>query len=94
MIPNKAISQWRHILHQFLAALRTSAIQNGYINTRGWISDDLKIAATAKSLHKLDIILTSDKNTFLPIALKMGLPCLAMFEDQFQPDLFGGIELS
>ena len=61
-------------------------------NARGWISDDLKILMTAKNLPNLDVILTSDKNTFLPIAEKLNLPCLATYNDFLPTDLFGDLD--
>lgn len=49
---------------------------NKYLNVRNWILDDLKIASTAKSVSKLDVILTADKKTFYPIAEKLKLPVI------------------
>ena len=36
--------------------------------------DDLKIASTAKSLTKLDVVLTADKKTFTPICAQLDIP--------------------
>jgi hypothetical protein len=69
--------------------------ESGCINYREWISDDMKILSCAKVLHErkqLDVILTSDEKTFLPIAEFMELPCCLLNRTYFPPDLFGGIK--
>ena len=62
--------------HTFIKQLENKLNAENVQNARQWVSDDLKIAATAKSLKKLDVLLTADKNTFFPIAEKLELPCL------------------
>lgn len=64
-------------------------------NLRAWINDDMKIVACAKYQYdkrKLDVILTSDKNTFLPVAKFAELPCLTLDSKCFPKDLFGELE--
>ena len=66
--------------------------KNGISNFRLWISDDMKILSCAKVCfnHKrLDVILTSDEKTFLPIAEYMELPCMVVKKENFPTDLFG-----
>lgn len=60
-------------------------------NARQWVSDDLKIAATAHSVKKLDVLLTGDKRTFYPIAEKLGIPCLVT--DDIPLDMFGELNI-
>ena len=61
-------------------------------NARQWIADDMKICACAKSLTNLDVVLTTDKKTFVPIAEKMGLPCVPVYPEYFPKNLFGDID--
>ncbi len=79
--------------HQFIAYLQKELIAKNFANARQWVSDDLKIIASAKSVKNLDVVLTSDKNTFQLIANQLEIPCIAMFRDQFQFDLFGEISV-
>ncbi|KAA5416003.1 hypothetical protein [Bacteroides cellulosilyticus] len=65
---------------------------SGCANFRNWISDDMKILSCVKQLcqqKRLDVILTSDERTFLPIAELMELPCLVLKKENFPTDLFG-----
>lgn len=74
--------------------LENECKKNGCANFRGWISDDMKILSCVKNHHlhkKLDIILTSDEKTFLPIAEMMELPCVVLKKANFPTDLFGNI---
>jgi hypothetical protein len=50
--------------HQFIAHLEKELKARNCANARQWVSDDLKIIASAKSVKRLDAVLTSDKNTF------------------------------
>lgn len=79
--------------HQFIAYLEKELKAKQVANARQWVSDDLKIAACAKSLRHLDAVLTSDKNTFRLIADALELPCVSMFKEEFANDLFGDISV-
>ena len=59
------------------------------INARNWITDDLKIVSSAKSLNKIDVVLTADKKTFVPIAERLKLPILQT--NNLPKDLFNDI---
>lgn len=66
--------------------------KSGCANFRNWISDDMKILSCVKQHYKnkkLDMVLTSDERTFLPIANLMGLPCLVLKKENFPTNLFG-----
>ena len=60
------------------------------INARNWVSDDLKIAATAKTYKKIDVLLTGDKKTFFPIAQKLNIPVL--LTNDIPKDIFEGVD--
>lgn len=79
--------------HQFIRYLEKELAAAGYANVRQWVSDDLKIVASAQSVKRLDAVLTSDKNTFKLIADTFELPCVAMFPEEFEQDLFGDISV-
>ncbi len=79
--------------HQFIAYLEKELKARNYANVRQWVSDDLKIVASAKSIKKLDVALTSDKNTFKLIADTLDVPCVSMFMEDFEQDLFGDISV-
>lgn len=79
--------------HQFIAYLEKELKAQQVANARQWVSDDLKIAACAKSLKSLDAVLTSDKNTFKLIADMLELPCVSMFKEEFESDLFSDISV-
>lgn len=66
--------------------------KGGFVNARQWVSDDLKIIASAKAIKGLDVILTSDRRTFKALADKLGVPCLSMFKEDLSFDLFGNLE--
>jgi predicted nucleic acid-binding protein len=77
-------------INQLLAQLKKEIKDSQDVsNIRNWVNDDLKIVSTAKSLNKLDIILTADKKTFLPIAKKLKLPVLQT--NSLPKDLFDEI---
>jgi hypothetical protein len=79
-----------------LKQLEEDCKKNGCSNFRAWISDDMKILSCVKALcskGKLDVILTSDERTFLPIANFMGLPCAVLKQDNFPKDLFGELAI-
>ncbi len=79
--------------HQFIAYLEKELVARNFANVRQWVSDDLKIVASAKSIKKLDVALTSDKNTFKLIADTLEVPCVSMFQEDFEQDLFGDISV-
>ncbi|MBX2928872.1 MAG: hypothetical protein KF852_13635 [Saprospiraceae bacterium] len=79
--------------HQFIAYLEKELKSKQVGNARQWVSDDLKIAACAKSVKNLDAVLTSDKNTFKLVADMLELPCVSMFKEEFANDLFGDISV-
>ena len=61
--------------NQFISQLEKELKNdNTVFNKRNWIIDDLKIASTAKSLTKLDVVLTADKKTFTPICAQLDIP--------------------
>jgi hypothetical protein len=75
-----------------LKSLEKARKENEYINCRAWISDDMKILSCAKILYdrkQLDVILTSDEKTFLPIANFLKLPCRTLSSTYFPKSLFG-----
>lgn len=78
-------------VNQLLAQFEKQINDNTIINSRNWVSDDLKIVVSAKYLKKLDVILTADKKTFLPIAELLELPVLNTAK--LQLDLFDNINL-
>ena len=67
-LPNFSINQFVSQLEKELKD------DNTVFNKRNWIIDDLKIASSAKSLKKLDVVLTADKKTFSPICIKLEIP--------------------
>ncbi len=77
--------------HTFIKQLEKSLKEQNFNNARQWVSDDLKIAATASTIKKLDVLLTADRNTFFPIAEKLEIPCLVT--DDIPIDLFGELDI-
>lgn len=67
-LPNFSINQFVSQLEKELKD------DNTVFNKRNWIIDDLKIASSAKSLKKLDVVLTADKKTFSPICIQLEIP--------------------
>lgn len=59
---------------------------------RQWIKDDFKICFCAKSIPKIDVVLTGDKNTFLPICYRMLLG-LSTTGEKFSRNLLGSLNL-
>lgn len=76
--------------HTFIKQLEKVLNEQNVSNARQWVSDDLKIAATASTVKKLDALLTADRNTFFPIAEKLEIPCLVT--DDIPIDLFGELD--
>jgi hypothetical protein len=95
-IANRLQKSLEHFLpdgekHKFIKKLEKSLNEQDVYNSRQWVSDDLKIAATAEStVRKLDVLLTGDRNTFFPIAEKLEIPCLVT--DDIPLDLFGELD--
>jgi hypothetical protein len=79
--------------HQFIKFIENEWREKGVANVRQWVADDLKICGTAKSLKKLDVVLTGDHKTFKVFADKFDLPCLAMQDEDLPKDLFGDIAI-
>lgn len=79
--------------HQFIRYLEKEVAARNIANVRQWVSDDMKIVASAKSIKGLDVVLTSDKNTFKLIADTLDVPCVSMFKEDFDHDLFGDISV-
>jgi hypothetical protein len=77
---------------QFIKHLEKVLHKEGVASARQWIEDDMKIVACAKSIKKIDAVLTSDTRTFLPIAEAMEVPCITMNEDNFPKDIFGQLD--
>jgi hypothetical protein len=77
--------------YEFIRSLEKALSENHVMNARQWVSDDLKIAASAGSVKRLDVILTADRRTFYPIAEKLELPC--MVTDDIPLNLFGEIDI-
>jgi hypothetical protein len=79
--------------HQFIKFIENEWREQRVANVRQWVADDLKICGTAKSLKKLDVVLTGDHKTFKVFADKFDLPCLAMQDEDLPKDLFGEIAI-
>lgn len=76
--------------HQLVSHLEKNIkADNSISNTRNWIIDDLKIACSANSLKKLDVVLTADEKTFIPICEKLKLPFTST--SKLPKDLFNEI---
>jgi hypothetical protein len=77
--------------HQLFKQLERDLKTNGFSWARQWISDDLKILATAGCQKRLDVVLTADGRTFLTLAQKMGVPCL--LTSNLPKDLFDDLNI-
>ncbi|AEE48909.1 type II toxin-antitoxin system VapC family toxin [Haliscomenobacter hydrossis] len=74
-------------VNQLIKQKTTSGVSWG----RQWVSDDLKILATALSIKsKLDAVLTSDTHVFAEVAKKMDLPFVDTVK--IPRDGFGGLD--
>ncbi len=68
-------------LNKFLKELETELNKDGIYQASGWVSDDLKIVATAKFFKgKIDAVLTGDEKTFVPIAERFDIPVVNTFK--------------
>lgn len=96
---NKVVYAWKKEKQPKVTQkqLENECKNNGCTNFRNWISDDMKILSCVKPCYQrkqLDVILTSDERTFLPIAELMELPCLVLKKENFPTDLFGELSNS
>lgn len=80
--------QENHI-SRYIQELQKEMGNTGVFNPRNFVSKDALIIACAKS-KPCDVVLTSDKNTFVPMAKKVDLPIL-LTEDLIL-DLHGNID--
>lgn len=74
-----------------LQRLRREMNEDHVQDAKYCIIDDVKIVACAKSIKKLDVVLTSDTKSFIPIAQAMQVPAISMHDDFLPRDLFGEI---
>ena len=86
IIPNQEYKSLFKSLRNNIAA---KAVNIG----RNWIKDDFKICFCARSVKELDVILTADKNTFLPIGRRLGLPVLSTCGNDIPLDFFNEINI-
>lgn len=61
---------------------------NNYVLAREYISRDFMIISTAHHINA-DVIITSDKNTFLPIAQELNIFCVVAEKQNFQTSIGG-----
>jgi hypothetical protein len=79
-------------LNKFLKALSTDLNKSDIYQASGWVSDDLKIVATARFFKgKIDVVLTGDGKTFVPLAKRFGVPVINTMS--LPKDLFDGIDV-
>lgn len=79
-------------LNSFLADLTQELNKEQVYQASGWVSDDLKIVATAKFFKgKIDAVLTGDGKTFLPVAKRFEIPVIYTFN--LPEDIFGEIDV-
>lgn len=64
----------KHI-SKFMKEMKAVLAEQGVFNPKNYVSKDALIVACAKS-KPVDVVLTSDKNTFVPIAKQVNLPVL------------------
>ena len=76
-----------HQLINYIEKMREK--DRAFYNVRNWVINDLKLASTARDLNNLDVVLTGDKRTFVPICEKLQVPCVVTSE--FPKDLLGEI---
>lgn len=60
---------------QYIKALEKALKEDNIFNPKNYVAKDALIIACAKS-KRCDVVLTSDKNSFIPIAKQVGLPIL------------------
>lgn len=76
---------------EFLKGLSARLQSANPASAWGAVSDDMKICACARTIKRLDAVLTSDINTFVPIAEAFSLPVLGVSENSVPQDLFGDV---
>lgn len=76
-----------------LQRLRREMNNDNVQDAKYCIIDDVKIVACAKSIKRLDVVLTSDTRSFIPIAQAMQVPAISMHDDFLPRDLFGEISI-
>ena len=80
-------------LNSFIKNLSTELNKEGIYQASGWVSDDLKIVATAKFFKgKIDVVITGDGKTFVPIAERFEVPVVNTFE--LPLDIFSQLEVN
>ncbi|MFK5855391.1 MAG: hypothetical protein QM503_04610 [Bacteroidota bacterium] len=78
-------------VNQFLGKLESIKKDGGeFYQARQWVNDDLKISSVANSLKYIDVVLTGDNKTFVPIANMMNLPVL--YTQNIPFDMFGEVD--
>lgn len=80
----------KHI-SQFVNKMQKDLANAGVFNPKGFVTSDALIIACAKS-KRCDVVLTSDKNSFMPIAKKVQLPVL--YSADIPVDMFGEVEVN
>lgn len=73
-------------LNEFLIKLKL--FPHNYVLAREYISRDFMIISTAHQINA-DVIITSDKNTFLPIAQEINIFCVVAEKQNFQTSIGG-----
>lgn len=73
-------------LNEFLKKLKL--FPHNYVLAREYISRDFMIISTAHHINA-DVIITSDKNTFLPIAQELNIFCVVAEKQNFQTSIGG-----
>jgi len=76
--------------HQLVGQLERDLKDHGVSWARQWVSDDLKILASAAAQRRLDVVLTADGRTFFSLAQNMGIPCVNM--NALPKDLFDELD--
>ncbi len=79
-------------LNKFLKDLTTDLNKSDIYQASGWVSDDLKIVATAKFFKgKIDVVLTGDGKTFVPLAQRFDVPVINTMS--LPKDMFNAIDV-
>lgn len=74
---------------QYIKELENALKEDHIFNPKNYVAKDALIIACAKS-KRCDVVLTSDKNSFIPIAKQVKLPVLNTKD--LLLDMFGGID--
>ena len=82
----------KYSINQFLSRMETIKESGGeFFQARQWVEDDLKISSVADSLKYIDVVLTGDNKTFVPIATMLNLPVL--YTKNIPIDMFDDVDL-